>query len=37
VIQLGARHFIVKPASAPVVQAKLRQIQAEIAAEAALR
>lgn len=32
VIQLGARHFVVKPANAPLVLAKLKQLQAEIAA-----
>jgi CheY-like chemotaxis protein len=35
VIQLGARHFVVKPASAPLVLAKLRQIAAEIASDSA--
>ncbi len=30
VIQLGARHFILKPATASLVQAKLKQIEAEI-------
>lgn len=37
VIQLGARHFIVKPATAPLIQNKLKQLQAEIAEEAAKR
>ncbi len=32
-IQLGARHFIAKPANVALVQAKLRQMQAEMAAE----
>jgi two-component system chemotaxis response regulator CheY len=36
-IQLGARHFIVKPATAALVQAKLKQVQAEIATESASR
>ncbi|HEX2852635.1 MAG TPA: response regulator [Opitutaceae bacterium] len=35
VIQLGTSHFIVKPATAPRVHAKLQQIQAEIAADSA--
>jgi two-component system, chemotaxis family, chemotaxis protein CheY len=35
VIKHGIRHFIVKPATAPLVHAKLRQIQAEVAADAA--
>lgn len=30
-IQMGARHFIVKPASAPLVQAKVKQLATEIA------
>ena len=34
IVQLGTRHFIVKPATAPLVQAKLKQIQAEITAAA---
>lgn len=34
VVQLGGRHFIVKPATAPLVLAKVRQIEAELAAEA---
>ena len=37
VIQLGTRHFIVKPATPALVQAKLRQIQAEITADTAPR
>ena len=37
VIKHGIRHFIVKPATAPLVHAKLRQIQTEIAAESASR
>jgi CheY-like chemotaxis protein len=37
VIKRGIRHFIVKPATAPLVHAKLRQLQAEIAADAAPR
>jgi two-component system chemotaxis response regulator CheY len=32
-IQLGTRHFIVKPATAGLVQTKLRDIQAKIDAE----
>ena len=37
VIQLGGRHYIVKPAAAPRVHAKLKQLQAEIVAESAPR
>lgn len=37
VVQLGGRHFIVKPATAPLVHAKVKQIQAEVAAESAPR
>ncbi len=32
-IQLGARRFIVKPATAPLVQAQLEKVRAEIAAD----
>ena len=35
IVQLGTRHFIVKPATSPLVLAKLKQIQAEIATAAA--
>lgn len=37
VIQLGARHFIVKPATEALVKAKLKQVQAEIATDSAPR
>lgn len=37
VIQLGARHFIVKPANAPLVMGKLAQIKAELAADTMVR
>lgn len=36
-IKLGARHFIVKPATPLVVQKKLREIQAKVDAESAPR
>jgi len=36
-IKLGARHFIVKPATEPLVRKKLREIQAKIDADLAPR
>jgi CheY-like chemotaxis protein len=37
VIRLGARHYLVKPATQAVVHAKLKQLEAEIAADAQIR